>query len=118
MGTAANVLVGAKGKVYGAVTGTTLPTTTAASLAAFTDLGYVSEDGVVQSLNEDTSEIKAWGGDTVRTVQTGHTLRISALTFIETNPETLKAYYGSANFDDVTNRVEIKSPDRARGKRG
>jgi hypothetical protein len=41
-------------------------------------------------------------------VQTSHTLEYQ-LTLIETNPAVLEAYYGSANFDDVLNRVEIKS---------
>lgn len=93
MGTAADVLVGATGKVYGGPTGTALPTTTAVALnSAFVDLGYVSDDGVTQTINAATSDIKAWGGDTVRRVQTDHTLEYK-FTFLETNPDVLTAFY-------------------------
>lgn len=109
MGTSADVLVGATGKVYGGVTGTPLPTTAAASLnAAFKDLGYVSDGGVTQKINQSTNDIKAWGGSTVRRVQTDHTVTYD-LVLIETNPDAVAAYYGTANFDDTLNRIELVS---------
>ena len=91
--TAADVLVGATGKVYGGVTGTPLPVTAVASLnAAFHDLGYIGDTGVEQIIAETTVDIKAWGGSTIRTVQTAHTVTYK-LTMIETNPNALAAYY-------------------------
>jgi hypothetical protein len=96
MTTAANVRVGVTGGVYGAPTDSTLPTDNAAELdAAFEELGYVSEDGVVQAINSDTTEIKAWqNADVVRKIQTSHDLTY-ALTFLETNDAVLEAYYGT-----------------------
>lgn len=112
MGTAANVLVGATGKIYGGPTGTTLPTSDVDALdGAFVDLGYISEAGVVQAIARDTNPIKAWGGDVVRKIPTSHDLTYK-FTMIETNPETLEAYYGAQ--DDPSTVVELKAQDGLR----
>lgn len=77
--------------------GTTLPTDVTTALpAAFIALGYISSDGVVESTSADKSDIVAWGGDTVRTVQTSHAVTYK-LTMIETNEESASVYYGDEN---------------------
>lgn len=102
---ALDVLVGSSGKVYGGATGTTLPTTATASLAGgFGDLGYISEDGVAMSIGQDSSEIKAWGGSTIRKIQTSHTVELK-LTMIETNVNSVAAFYGSSNVTSGTIKV-------------
>lgn len=114
MGTAADVKVGASGVIYGGPSGTSLPTATSGTPdAAFKDLGDVDETGVKQSIGQNTQDIKKWGGSTVRTVQTSHTVTYQ-LTLLETNPDALAAYYGSANVDDVLNVVEITSATNQR----
>lgn len=94
--TAGKPMVG--GAVHWAPSGTTLPTTADGELAeAFVDMGYISEDGVTNSNERETEEIKAWGGDTVLTPQTGKTDTF-ALTFIESmNVDVLKRVYGADN---------------------
>lgn len=110
--TAANVLVGATGHVYTAPVGTALPTTELAALnAAFVNVGYISEDGVVQSVGRDTSPVKAWGGDEVRRVRTSHALSY-ALTMLETNAQSLELYYGDQTTPATA--VEIKASDLLR----
>lgn len=105
--TAANVLVGATGYIYGAPTGTTLPTAEVQGLnAAFVNLGYISDAGVVQSIGRDTTSIKAWGGDEVRKIATSHELAFN-FTMLETNPAALEAYYGEQT--DPAAVVHIKS---------
>lgn len=101
--TAANVIVGkplATGGVMVAPKGTTLPTgATAATVtldAAFVGTGYISEDGVTQSIGTDTTDIVAWGGDTVRVIQTTHALTYQ-FSFLETNSDVLKLVYGDEN---------------------
>ena len=91
-----NVRVGVTGAVYVAPSATALPTSTAASLnAAFTDVGYIGEDGVTTSTGTDTSEIKAWqNGDVVRRVQTSHDFTVQ-FAMIETNAKSLELYYGN-----------------------
>lgn len=94
--TAANVLVGVTGGAYLAPTGTALPTNSQSALnAAFDEVGYISEDGVTQSISEDITDLKAWqNGDVVRKIQTAHDLTYS-FTMIETSDVTLAAYYGN-----------------------
>lgn len=79
-------------------TSLTLPTATGTSLASgFTNLGYISEDGLSNETTHDTEEIKAWGGDTVLRPQTGFTDTFK-VTLIETmNVDVLKEVFGSGN---------------------
>lgn len=99
--TATNVTVG-KPKVGGAVhwapLGTTLPTSATAALnAAFVDLGYVSEDGLTNNNSPESDTVKAWGGDTVLSLQTDRPDTF-ALTLLEAmNSDVLKTIYGSSN---------------------
>ena len=56
-----NVRVGVTGAIYVAPLGTTLPTSSQASLnAAFEDLGYMDESGVAELINEQITNLKAW----------------------------------------------------------
>ena len=86
------------GGVWRAPLGSTLPTDASTSLdAAFKCLGYVSEDGVKNNNSPESDTIKAWGGDSVLTVQTSKE-DTWGLTMIEAiNLELLKAIYGSTN---------------------
>lgn len=86
------------GAVFVAPVGTSLPTSTTTSLAAaFKDLGYISDAGVVNSNSPSNTAIKAWGGDTVLDVQTEKPDTFK-MNFIEaTNEDVLKLVFGSAN---------------------
>ena len=86
------------GAVYRAPLGTELPTSASAALgAAFVDMGYISEDGVTNSNTIESDDIKAWGGDTVLSLQTDKTDTFQ-MTLIETmNENVLKAVFGNAN---------------------
>lgn len=98
--TAANVSVGkpkVAGAVYMAAAGTTLPTDSASALSSYTALGYVSEDGVTNTNSPETDTVKAWGGDTVLTLQTSKPDQFKFTLIEALNADVLKAVYGSTN---------------------
>lgn len=87
----------ATGAVYVAPAGTSVPVTAWEDLdAAFDGMGYVSEDGLVNSIETDTEDVNAWGGDLVLSGQTTfkETFMVNLL---ETNANVLKQYYGEDN---------------------
>ena len=109
---AQNVSVGkplVNGAVFRAPLGTTLPTSATATLAAaFKNVGYISDAGIVNSNSPSSNNIKAWGGDVVLT-----TLEEKPDTFQFTmieakNVEVLKAVYGDANVSgDLSSGIHI-----------
>lgn len=86
------------GGVWVAPLGTVLPTDATTALnAAFKPLGYVSEDGLTNADSIETETIRAWGGDTVATPETGRTDTFG-LTLLEIlNVDVLKFVYGPDN---------------------
>lgn len=86
------------GAIYRAPFGTTLPTDAVSDLdAAFKNLGYGSEDGLSNNNTPENTDIKAWGGDIVLSVQTGKKDTFG-ITLIETlRDDVIKAVYGPEN---------------------
>lgn len=111
MSNAANVTTGKRrvdGGIYFAPAGTTLPTDASTALAsAFKNLGYVSEDGVTNSLSKETTEIKEWGGDVVDTVLNGQTDTFQFTLIESLDVDTLKAIYGNDNVTEASGAITI-----------
>lgn len=99
------------GAVFRAPVGTPLPTNATSELnSAFEPMGYVSSEGVTNSKNRESAEIKAWGGDTVANPQTGKTDTFK-IVFIESKRlEVLKAAHGDDNVigDDLSTGITIR----------
>lgn len=92
------------GAVYRAPLGTPLPATATEDLdAAFKEMGYISDGGIVNSNSPSNTAIKAWGGDTVLDVQTEKPDTFKMAFMEATNTEVLKQTYGD---DNVTGTIE------------
>lgn len=93
---AENVRVGVTGAIYVGDTIATAPAGALAALTGFTELGYVSADGVTETRDRSTSQIRAWqNSDLVREPVTEATATFQFM-LLETTLETLKAFYGTA----------------------
>lgn len=99
--TAANVSAGKpkiEGAIFRAPLGTTPPTDASTTLgSAFKAMGYVSADGLTNANKISTSNIKAWGGDTVLVSQTDKTDTMNFTLIESLNSDVLKAVFGSSN---------------------
>jgi Ethanolamine utilization protein EutJ (predicted chaperonin) len=92
-----NVRVAVTGAVYVAPTGTAAPSYSDDALnVAFTDLGYVSSDGISESFDKSTTQIRSWqDGSLVREIVSEGTYSVT-MTFIETNQDVVELYFGSS----------------------
>jgi hypothetical protein len=117
---ASNVDVAVTGAVYATANGDTAaaPTTAVSALdVLFADLGYISDDGITESYNDDTSEIKAWqGGTIVRTIISGSKATLK-FQMIENKREVVELYHkGSVVVSDGATGykmdVMVPTPDR------
>jgi hypothetical protein len=91
------VRVAVTGAVYVAPTGTTGPTDATTALANdWKSVGYISEDGVKETNDTESDEIKAWqNSDIVRKTITKQETSYG-FTMIETNAVALGLFYGKA----------------------
>lgn len=111
MSTAANVTTGKRrvdGGIYVADAGATLPTDASTALdSAFKNLGYVSEDGVTNSLGTETTDIKEWGGHVVDVVDTDQTDEFKYKLIESLNVDVLKTIFGADNVTVTQNSGDI-----------
>lgn len=113
-----NVLVALTGQVLVAPVATPLPATTTATWDTdFVDLGYISEDGITESHEDETVELKALQhGDVVRSMITGSKATYS-FTLIETTAAGLGLYYKGSEItgtDPGPATIAIKTPTAER----
>lgn len=88
----------ATGSCLVAPLGTPLPTSAEAELDEdFVDLGYVGEDGFTETMERTTDEKKAFGGDTVKVLQTEYNHSFQFVLLESLNADVLKAVYGADN---------------------
>lgn len=91
---AENVVVGITGKVYVGATSATAPTSSTSTLTGFSELGYVSADGVTFSNDRTTNQIRAWqNADLVREIVTEGTTTYQFM-LLETTQEVIETYFG------------------------
>lgn len=111
--TASNVTAGKPkigGAIYTAPLDTSLPESTSDSLTGFTCLGYVSEDGVTNDNSPESETVKAWGGDTVLSLQTDRPDSFSFKLIEVLNKDVLGVVYGDNNVTvDGSGNITVKA---------
>lgn len=96
------------GYIFTAPVGTALPTDYKTALpAAWKCLGYISEDGYVETLDSDSEDIKDMNGDLMASPQTSR-VESAQLTLAEIKAATLKVMYGSDNVTDKGGMITVK----------
>ncbi len=108
---AANVSAGKGvkgGYIFSAPTGTTLPTDIETTLdPAFKCLGFISDEGYVESVSEDTNDITDMNGDLMDSSNSNR-VESAQVTFAEIKAETLKRQYGDKNVTDEDGLISVK----------
>ena len=109
--TAANVSAGkgvTGGYIYTAPVGTALPTDITTKLdAAFKTLGFISEDGFVETVEEDTDDLVDMNGDVMDSTNSNR-VESATLTLAEIKAGALKAQYGEENVEDKNGIITVK----------
>lgn len=96
------------GYIFSAPVGTSLPTDIKTQLdQAFKCLGFISEDGYVESINEDDDDINDMNGDVMDSTNSKR-VESAQLTFAEIKAATLKRQYGDANVTDENGIITVK----------
>lgn len=96
------------GYIFSAPLGTELPTDIKTKLdPAFKCLGFLSEDGYVESVNEDADDINDMNGDVMDSTNSKR-VESAQLTFAEIKAATLKRQYGDANVTDENGLITVK----------
>ena len=96
------------GYIFSAPLGTELPTDIKTKLdPAFKCLGFLSEDGYVESVDEDADDINDMNGDVMDSTNSKR-VESAQLTFAEIKAATLKRQYGDANVTDENGLITVK----------
>lgn len=99
---------GNNGVFFRAPIGTPIPTNATDELdSAFVDQGIVGDNGVVLAVTRDTEDIKAYGGDTVYTLQSDYGEQITLTVYESANVETLKTVFGDNNVVNQDGTIRV-----------
>ena len=96
------------GYIFSAPVGTDLPTDIETELdPAFKCLGFISEDGYVETVDEDSDDIPDMNGDVMDSTNSNR-VESAQLTLAEIKAETLKRQYGEDNVTDAGGLITVK----------
>jgi hypothetical protein len=95
------------GYIFSAPVGTTLPTGIETELdTAFKCLGFISEDGYVETVEEDSNDIVDLNGDLMDSSNSNR-VESAQFTLAEIKAETLKRQYGENNVTDKAGIITV-----------
>lgn len=103
------------GYIFSAPVGTELPTDIETDLnEAFKVLGFISEDGYVESVEEDSNDLVDMNGDLMDSSNSGR-VESAEVTLAEIKAETLKRQYGAENVTDADGVITVKHNSNSHG---
>ena len=96
------------GYIFSAPVGTALPTDIKSKLDPdFKCLGFISEDGYVEDIDEDSDDIVDMNGDVMDSTN-GSRVESAQFTLAEIKADTLKRQYGEKNVTDENGVICVK----------
>ena len=96
------------GYIYSAPVGTALPTDIKTTLnSAFECLGFISEDGYEESIEEDSNDLVDMNGDLMDSSNSNR-VESAQVTLAEIKASTLKRQYGTDNVTDANGVITVK----------
>lgn len=103
------------GYIFSAPVGTELPTDIETNRnEAFKVLGFISEDGYVESVEEDSNDLVDMNGDLMDSSNSGR-VESAEVTLAEIKAETLKRQYGAENVTDADGVITVKHNSNSHG---
>ena len=103
------------GYIFVAPTGTALPTDYSTALpTAYKCLGFISEDGYVETIDSDSEDLVDMNGDLMDSPQTSR-VESAQLTLAEIKAMTLKLMYGDENVTDKAGVITVKHNGNSNG---
>lgn len=96
------------GYIFSAPVGTALPTDIKSKLdPAFRCLGFISEDGYVETIDEDSDDLVDMNGDIMDSTN-GTRVESAQFTLAEIKADALKRQYGERNVTDENGVISVK----------
>ncbi|MBQ1449578.1 MAG: hypothetical protein IIZ12_01405 [Eggerthellaceae bacterium] len=92
---------------FSAVAGTTAPTDFTSLAAAFKNMGFISSDGISESIDIDSEEVTDLNGETVCVLESKETEKLT-FTLISTSDDALKEMHGHANVSTASNITTVQ----------
>lgn len=103
------------GYIFVAPVGTALPTDYSTALpTAYKCLGFISEDGYVETVDSDSEDLVDMNGDLMDSPQTSR-VESAQLTLAEIKAMTLKLMYGDENVTDKAGVITVKHNGNSNG---
>ena len=99
------------GYIFSAPVGTTLPVKAVSQASeldpGFSVLGFISKDGYVESVSEDSNDLVDMNGDLMDS-NNSNRVETAQLTLAEIKADTLKRQYGESNVTDEGGLITVK----------
>jgi hypothetical protein len=110
VGDASTIIVGTAGKAYMAEVGSTFPTGPEEVWGSdFTDMGFVTPDGLEEALEEERTQLDAWGEDAPVVDLARKRTQTFKLAFRQTTAPLLSLYYQVA-YANMTSTAAVTTP--------